>query len=140
MANSSLLKIFLPTVTLLAACGPQAPILETGFWGGAAGAGAGALIGSIISNGDVAASAGLGAAVGIPLAIGSNLIYTSYSMSKAIEDRSDEIKANQQYIFEAQKEIDRRRHQIRADAPAAPDPALEGGYLYTGPTRANSFR
>lgn len=140
MAKSTLLKFLLPTLTLFTACGPQAAIIETGFLGGVAGAGTGAIIGSLISNGDVAASAGLGAAVGVPLAIGANLMYTSYSISKAAEERSEAIRANQQYIYEAQKEIDRRRNQIRAEAPGEPDPALEGGYLFTGATRGNAYR
>jgi hypothetical protein len=49
------------------------PVAVGGLGGAAAGAGTGAIIGAVIANGDVAASALMGGAIGLPVGLAPKL-------------------------------------------------------------------
>lgn len=63
----NLKRVFVLAICLctLSSCGAGYQTAAWGVGGTAVGAGAGALVGSLISNGDILASAGLGAGVGL---------------------------------------------------------------------------
>jgi hypothetical protein len=127
-------------VLALSGCSAVPTPWEGALGGGALGAGTGAAIGALIANGDIAASAALGGAIGVPVGLGAAMIYASQVQSAAVEDRGEEIRANQAEIFRTQQEIETLRQELRADAPGEPDPHLYGGHLYTGRTLGNPFR
>jgi hypothetical protein len=103
-----------------------------GIGGAAAGAGTGAIIGAAIANGDIAASALLGTAIGLPAGLAIAAIY-DYSSSRSVSERRlEEIEANQRDIFDRQREIDALREQIRNDGPSGNPPEELRDYYYSG--------
>ncbi len=98
------------------------------------GAGAGALVGSMISNGDVAKSALLGGAIGIPVGVLAGVAYRSHMEKKALEENEKIIKANYKYITARAVEIERLREKLTEDSfRIVPDKNLRAD-IYTGPT------
>lgn len=114
------------------------PYVAAGTAGGAVGsglgAGMGAVIGSTMANGDIAASALVGGAVGLPLGILAGVGYRSYIEHKQISDNDDVIQENFKYITARQIEIERLREQLIEDSlKISPDKSLQSD-IYTGPT------
>ena len=77
-----------------------------GLLGSAAGAGTGAAVGSLISNGDIAASAGLGALIGLPVGIAVAALYEQYQEEQEYKAVQNQIIQNQELLAERQREID----------------------------------
>jgi hypothetical protein len=127
------LSIVLATSTVLSGCGLHGDTMAIGGIGGAAaGAGTGAIIGAAIANGDIAASALLGTAIGLPAGLAIAAIY-DYSSSRSVSERRlEEIEANQRDIFDRQREIDALREQIRNDGPSGNPPEELRDYYYSG--------
>lgn len=125
----------------LSGCGLHGDTMATGGGIGVlAGAGTGAIVGSVIANGDVAASALLGGAVGLPVGLIVAGIYDYHSERSVRERKVDEIKENQAQIFAKQREIDAIREELRNEAPTGlPDESLKE-HEYTGPTIGNYYR
>lgn len=116
------------------------PLVIGTLGGAAAGAGTGALVGALIANGDVAASALLGGAVGIPVGLALGALY-DYNSELSVQERKEvEIRANQDDIFARQRELDALREELRNDSPGQNPPDAERHYHYNGPTYGNYYR
>lgn len=116
------------------------PLMIGTVGGAAAGAGTGALVGALIANGDVAASALLGGAVGIPVGLALGALY-DYNSEPSVQERKEaEIRANQDEIFARQRELDALREELRNDSPGQNPPDEERHYHYNGPTFGNYYR
>lgn len=115
--------------------------LATGAAGGAAaGAGTGAIIGALIANGDVAASALLGGAVGIPAGLAIAAVYDYHSEPSVQERNAALIENNQQELYARQKELERMRQQITEESMASDEWYYNSDYHYNGHTLGNHFR
>lgn len=112
---------------------------QIGFGGAVAGASAGAIIGSLIKNGDILKSAGFGAAIGLPAGLALNLLMNSFEPSKPERiDQANIIKENQDRLFRQEREIEELRQQVEREIPES----RVGNYgnPYVGPTTGNPFR
>lgn len=126
----------------LSACGLNPS--EAGFGGAALGAGAGALVGSVLSNGDIARSAGLGAAIGFPAGILISLAAESmldyHSTARKEKDFSEEIAENQKKITQNNQELEVLRTEVRNEALSENPPSYKRGRVYDGATHGNLYR
>ena len=116
---------------------------ESGFGGAAVGAGTGALIGSLIKNGDVGQSAGLGAIIGFPAGIILTLAANSmFSSSTSQNDRQvvAEIEENQREIIRNNAEIESLRNSVNEEIPTRNPPSTQRKHIYDGPTFGNLYR
>lgn len=139
--SRSLLTLIFGVSLAVGGCGFHAKPLAIGaVGGGLAGAGTGAIVGAVIANGDVAASALLGGAIGIPAGLAIAAIYDYHSEVSVKERQQQLIMENQEELFARQREIDLLREKIRNEGPHG-DPA-EGlrDYQYNGPTYGNYYR
>lgn len=114
------------------------PYFESGAVGGlvgaGVGAGGGALVGSAIANGDVAMSALLGGAVGLPLGILAGVAYRSHQEKSELEKNDEIIRTNYEYIMARQMEIDRLHEALTEDSfRILPNKELRSE-IYTGST------
>ena len=108
--------------------------------GAAAGAGTGAIVGALIANGDVAASALLGGAVGIPIGLALGALY-DYNSEQSVQARYQaEINANQEEIFARQRDLDALREQLRDQTPGYNPNDANRQYHYNGATFGNYYR
>ena len=129
------------TVVLFSGCGFHAAPLATGAVGGTAlGAGTGAIIGAVIANGDVGASALLGGAIGLPVGLAAAAIYDYNSERTLKEIKIDDINRNQREIMARQREIDAMREEIREEGPAGNPDEFRKEYRYMGPSLGNPYR
>jgi predicted lipid-binding transport protein (Tim44 family) len=110
------------------------------FAGGLLGAGTGALIGAAISNGDVAASALLGTAVGIPAGIVTAIMVQKRSEASRRQRLQEEIERNQRSLKATENEIAMRHRELLKRAPKGPTSLKKADPIYTGATLANSYR
>lgn len=141
MKYLKLLHIFLITI-LISACSPTIvprPI-SYGLGTSALGAGAGALTGAIISNGDVAMSTALGAGIGLGTGM---LIGYAVDKREEMEARRIErdIESNREVIDARQREID-LIYENSADSSQNGEinSALTPTRIYNGPTLGNAYR
>ncbi len=139
----ALLALIFSSSLLFSGCG-LSPV-ESGFGGAAVGAGTGALIASSLSNGDIAASAGLGAAIGFPagivLCLAADALMTPGSGSSSKQDAFvDEIAENQEEIFENNKRIQELRRDANQEIPEENPPSHNRRRLYDGPVLGNYYR
>jgi H+/gluconate symporter-like permease len=104
------------------------------------GAGTGAIIGSVISGGDIGASALLGGAIGLPVGLAAGMIYDYYSEKTIREIKIEDIKNNQREILARQREIDALREEIKSDIPDGNPPTDRQQYRYVGPSLGNPYR
>ena len=115
--------------------------LATGAVGGAAaGAGTGAIIGALIANGDVAASALLGGAVGIPVGLAIAAAYDYNSEPSVRERNAIKLERNQRELYQRQKELDQLRNEITNDGMPNDAWHYEADYDYNGHTLGNYYR
>ena len=135
------LKILLGFVALLGVSGCslfEDPYVTSGTVGGVAGAGigagAGALIAESMVRGDVGESALVGGAIGLPLGILAGVAYQSYKEQRELDDNSQKIRENYEYIKRRQQEIDRTREEISEDSFAIKPDREMRTYIFTGPT------
>ena len=142
---------FIFLVSALTGCvtsstGPRPGTASAAVSGGLMGAGAGAIVGALIKNGDIAKSALLGGGIGIPAGIALSLLLSSVdSEDPARIDRSPLIKQNEEKIYEIEKEISDLRERVVNESPdydfeyADPRARIDGG-VYNGVTQGNGFR
>jgi hypothetical protein len=117
-----------------------APVATGGLAGAAAGAGTGAIIGAVISNGDIGASALLGTAIGLPVGLALGALYHYNSEYKVAERKGDIIRANQEEIFNRQRELDALREDLRNEGFQGNPPETDRHYYYNGNTLGNYYR
>jgi hypothetical protein len=136
-----LLTALLSTGVLTSGCGMHAAPLATGAAGGTAlGAGTGAIIGAVIANGDIASSALLGGAIGLPVGLAIAAAY-DYNSERTIQEAKDsDIRRNQSEILARQRYIDELREEIRADSPSGNPAEERQEYRYMGPSLGNPYR
>lgn len=122
-------------------CGFHAePLVAGGVGGGAIGAGTGALIGAAIANGDIAASALLGGAIGIPVGLAVAALYDMHSEKTLKEEKQEIIDANNQEILTRQRELDSMREQLRTEGSGLSVSGASRAYIYDGHTYGNRER
>lgn len=142
---SKIVTIFL-IIGSLTACSTISndPYVESGVVGGAAGtvigAGTGAIIGATIANGDVAASALLGGAIGLPAGVLLGLAIHAHNEDSEIEANNKIIRENYTQIIQRQQQIDTLREEVENDYKSINlDEELRRD-IYTGPTLGNRQR
>lgn len=126
---------------LTSGCSAQSDsITRDGLVGAVAGAGTGAIVGSVIANGDVAASALLGTAIGIPVGIALGAIIYNNSQAGVRERKVAQINKNNAELFARQRELDSLREKIRNDGPTGNPSEQLREYQYNGDTLGNYYR
>ena len=139
--SRSLVTLILGASLLVGGCGFHTkPLTIGGVSGGLAGAGTGAIVGAVIANGDVAASALLGGAVGIPVGIAIAAIYDYNSEQSVRERKKAAIAENQEELFARQREIDVLRDKVRGDGIVGNPSEELKDYRYNGHTYGNYYR
>lgn len=143
--KKSILSILVLCIALLSSgCSSSAfhakPLAVGTVGGAAAGAGTGAIVGALIANGDIAASAMLGGAVGIPVGLAIGMVYDYYSDRSISERNAVVIQKNQVEIYKRQRELDNLREQIRNDGPTGNPRESDRYYHYNGNTYGNYYR
>lgn len=137
-------SLFIGTALVVSSTGCSssytAPVGVGGVGGAAAGAGTGAIIGAVIANGDVAASALMGGAIGLPVGLALGALYHYNSEQKVSERKSDLIRLNQEEIFARQRELDALREDLRNDTYQGNPPESQRQYHYNGNTFGNYYR
>ena len=137
----SLLSALFCTAVLSSGCSLHTTPMAVGGLGGAAvGAGTGAIIGSVIANGDIAASALLGGAIGLPVGLAAAAIYDYNSEQTLQEIKIEDIKRNQREILARQREIDSLREEVRGDSPTGNPLESRREYRYLGASLGNPYR
>ncbi|MCO6430755.1 MAG: hypothetical protein J5J00_07830 [Deltaproteobacteria bacterium] len=120
---------------LLAACsGPTAPVATGGAIGTLAGAGTGALVGAAISSGDIAASALLGGAIGLPVGLALGYSWKRQTEDAQARSREQQYIANQRAIMEREEEIQLMREDMMREIPRNRLSDSEKQHIYVGPS------
>jgi hypothetical protein len=117
-----------------------APVAVGGVSGAAAGAGTGAIVGAVIANGDVAASALMGGAIGLPVGLALGALYHYNSDVKVAERKGEIIRRNQEEIFARQREIDALRDDVKNEGYQGNPPETQRHYHFNGNTLGNYYR
>ena len=115
------------------------PATVGGLTGAAAGAATGAVVGSAIANGDVIASAWLGAGIGLPVGALA-AIYLQMEEEKTILEQNeeiinanrDQILAKDEYLKLMQRQVEQDLRNLNLNDVTPVDPTEEPYYL--GPT------
>lgn len=115
-------------------------VFEGGAYGALAGAATGTAIGAAISNGDIAASALLGAGVGIPVGIIAALIIKNSQDGSILAANNEIIRNNQYRIGETQRQIESERESLLAETSGMESDPSRRGYQYLGPSVGNRYR
>lgn len=108
--------------------------------GGALGAGTGAIVGSMITDGVIGSSAVLGAGIGIPVGAALGVLYSTYSVDRQLDRNEDLIQGNQRRYLETQQEIDALREQQLLDSKSIELDENLGEHQYLGNTTGNPYR
>jgi hypothetical protein len=132
--------ILLCLIFSTAGCGQRLNYVESGIVGGAIGAGTGAIVGTIISNGDVGQSALLGTAIGFPVGIAFAAIQEAYiTYNSESYAAKKQIIQNSNEIGQREEIIQALRERIKDNQPGDPDPSLRED-VFDGPTIGNPYR
>ena len=124
---------------LLTGCGYRPTLFESSLAGTAVGAGTGALVGSVISRGDIAASAGLGALIGLPVGLALGAYYQSYLEEQEVEEVRIRIKEQQAALYRNDLQLEALRSDLDADHPDDLDLERRDD-IYDGATMGNPYR
>lgn len=108
--------------------------LVGGVMGVAAGAGAGALIGNAISNGDVAKSALVGGAIGLASGLAIGAIYQSTKNSIQLSANRSRILSNEEAIRSNEQEMGEVREELRTETSSMGVKTDTGEHIYVGPS------
>lgn len=137
-------SLFLGSAVVISAIGCSSsyttPVAVGGVGGAAAGAGTGAIIGAVIANGDVAASALMGGAIGLPVGLALGALYHYNSDEKVAERKGEIIRLNQEEIFARQRELDALREELKNESYQGNPPESQRFYHYNGHTLGNYYR
>lgn len=103
---------------IITGCGytPGQSLATDGIVGGAIGAGGGAIVGTLLKNGDVAASAALGAAVAVPVVVAASYYYQDFKKSRELSRNSNEISKNSRNILDRDAQIEELRKKVIDDS------------------------
>lgn len=147
MKSKIYILILALSLTAFSSCsnGPQSysvgqTAAATGLAGGAIGAGSGALVGMAISNGDVAASALLGAGIGVPVGLAAGAIYAATANQRVLNRNNSIIDRNRGEILKRQEEINQLRDELIMDSKLMDADETLRSDQYIGPTLGNPFR
>ena len=114
------------------------PYVESAAIGGVSGtlvgAGTGAAIGAMISNGDIAASALLGAGIGLPVGILAGIAYQNYTEESQLEENNRIIAQNFEYIKAREEKLLSMREEVLSDFQTIEADTGYRDYYYTGAT------
>ena len=139
--SKTVLSALFCTAVLSSGCGFHSTPLAVGTVGGSAvGAGTGAIIGAVIANGDVAASALLGGAIGLPVGLAAAMIYDYHSSHTKEEIQIAQIQVNQRAILDRQRELEALRESLQSDPPRGNPMEERKEYIYRGPSLGNPYR
>jgi hypothetical protein len=134
------LKLILITSMLVGCSITSNPtLMEAGLAGGALGAGSGALIGSVIKDGNVWKSAGLGALIGVPTSLAVSKYYTDYVEEKKLREEQQLIVDQQQEIFSNERKLERLRNQTFNDSSVELDESRRN-VQFDGETLGSFYR
>ena len=131
----SVLTIVLAVLITGCAVSPKDQAATTGaLIGTAAGAGTGALIGASISNGDIAMSALLGGAIGLP--VGALTAYYFYDQSERdeLQENQSLIDRNQSQIIAEEENLNTMRNRVERESKGIELDPSRFDYIYNGPT------
>jgi hypothetical protein len=137
LKSNNINRLFLSTILIFSSpgCGMElSPTATGGILGIAGGAGAGAIVGTLISRGDVLASSLLGGAIGLPLGLALGYAWQmnseKYQQAALISRYVD----NQELIMQQEREIEALREEAEREIPKTmPDSDLKQ-YQYIGST------
>jgi hypothetical protein len=132
------IKLAISSILLTSACSTR--MGTGGVFGTLVGIGTGALVGTVISRGDVVASAILGGAIGLPigLAIGYHLQQTEEQAGE--KNKVNQYMHNQRGIVEREREIESLREDVMKDSPDGEPDDADAIYIYKGTTLGNPAR
>lgn len=127
---------------IFSGCMAQKPNYVGAATGGALlGASTGAIVGSLIKNGSIIKSAGLGATLGIPAGLALVVAMNAMDGPPASEiDRTEEIKANQDQIFRLERDIEELRRDIDAESTRGQYVSSPRARVYNGQSNFNPYR
>ena len=146
MAFSNFTKRLSLSISLvLAGCSADFnPTPFNGLFGGAAiGAGSGALVGSVISNGDVGMSAALGAGIGAGAGLLVAVLATDAIASGASSrqpDYTEEFRVNTDEIYNNDRMIEDLREDLQASEPEGMPSRDRREHIYDGQSLGNVYR
>lgn len=142
LKRTRILLSLLLGASLLSGCMAQKPNYVGAATGGALlGASTGAIVGSLIKNGSIIKSAGLGATLGIPAGLALVVAMNALDGPPPAEaDRSDEIKANQEQIFRLERDIEDLRRDIDSESTRGRYVSAPRGRVYNGQSSFNPYR
>ena len=138
-ATGRLLTLLLSGLLLVGCETKQDSAIAGGFGGAAVGAGTGAIIGAAITNGDVAASALLGGAIGAPIGVALALMHYANSEENRKRTEMDMIRQNQDILFEQERQLDILRRQVWEERPHFEFPVEQDEQPFGGATLGNPF-
>ena len=124
-------------IVILAGCSvsPRANSgIKGGAVGGAVGAGAGALVGAVIANGDIVASAGMGAVVGIPVGVMIALYLHDDKERQILEANNSIIRANHQRVLDGRQRLNDLRMSVNDRTWELQQGSSYGKQVFTQPT------
>ena len=135
---SSFLSISLASCGMLSSSGPSSEIATGAIGGVAIGAGVGALVGSVIDNGDIAKSAMMGAGAGLAVGMAAGYAYQKIKIENEISDNRSDIESNREEILSKQQELDRMRAAVVEESRGIP--VQRGPKVYDGATLEVYYR
>ena len=106
--------------------------LVGGVSGAAIGAGTGALIGNVISNGDVAKSALVGGAVGLAAGAAIGALYQSAKEEAVIAVNNSQIRSNDKEIQKTYRDIRETKEELLSETSGMDVSPKTAEYRYTG--------
>ncbi len=136
-------RLFIGAValTVLSGCAAR-EVSNPVYWGAtgtAVGAGTGALIGSIIANGDVAASAMLGGGIGVGAGILIGYMIDEWEREQKAQMLA-EVRRNDEIISQRQREIQELRTRVDEEAERGDPDVSRREWIYDGPTIGQYYR
>lgn len=120
-------------------CAWTPTLVESGLAGAALGGGTGAAVGSMISNGNVLASAGLGAAIGLPAGLALGSYYMEHLEQQRLVEQRLKVIEQQRELFRNERELERIREQVWVDIPKDLDQDRRNIY-FDGETLGSFYR
>jgi hypothetical protein len=111
----------LALISSLSSCAVNPTLIEGGLMGGGAGAATGALIGSVIKDGNIIASAGVGSLIGVPAGLALGQYYIRHLDQEKIRKEQELILEQKAQMYRNERTLETMREDIRTDAPTLLD-------------------
>jgi len=131
--------ILLALLGSLSSCALNPTLIESGLVGGVAGAGTGALIGSVIKDGNIIASAGVGTLIGLPAGLALGQYYIRHLDEQRARKQQEFILEQKNQMFQNERQLETLRDELRADAPTSLD-SDRRNVQFEGETLASFYR